>query len=236
MVLSSWAGGKLTSEEARQSWLASLEPKVGELRQAVRQVPPRQLADRTGAFFKAGDGDRGALWLRYLGREYRLTWPELVAYPEGSDEPCPANLQGLFLYYLHTADGTMPTGQWMAFRELPDGRFYTQAFQGYTGDRLAKVVGNDLEPLIRAARKLGGFRLDFGDVAFRFDVLPRIPLALVYWRGDEEFLPSARVLFDSTASHYMPTDGLAVLGSRLIDLLIDEIQATTSPAPKREVG
>lgn len=197
---------------------------MDELRQAVRQVPPAELADRSGALFDAAGADQGDLRLRYLDRDYRVTWPELVAYPQDADEPCPANLQGLFLYYLHTADGTMPTGEWMAYRELPGGQFYAQAFQGYTGERLVRVVGDDLEALSRAARRLGGFRLDFGDVAFTFDVLPRIPLALVYWLGDEEFPPSARVLFDASASHYMPTDGLAVLGSRLIDLLIEEMR------------
>jgi hypothetical protein len=34
----------------------------------------------------------------------------------------------------------------------------------------------------------------------------------------------------------MPTDGLAVLGSRLIDLLIDQIRGSEGPASKREVG
>jgi len=228
MVLSFWAGERLTPMSARAAWLASLEPKVDELRRAVRQVPPAELAARSGAWFEAAapvqEGSGGEFWLRYLGRDYRITWPELVAYPENSQAPCPASLQSLFLYYLTTADGTLPTGVWMAFRELPDGNFYAQAFQGYTGDRLVKAVGNDLESLVSAARKLEGFRLDFGDVAFRFDVLPRIPLALVYWLGDEEFSPSAQVLFDETASHYMPTDGLAVLSSYLINRLIEEMR------------
>lgn len=226
MVLSSWLAKQSTFASARAYWLASLELRLHELREAVRRVPPVELAARSGALFEAAGPANGSsggeFWLRYLGQDYRITWPELVAYPENSQAPCPANLQGLFLYYLTTADGTLPTGVWMAFRELPDGHFYAQAFQGYTGDRLVKAVGSDLESLISAARKLEGFRLDFGDVAFRFDVLPRIPLALVYWLGDEEFSPSAQVLFDETASHYMPTDGLAVLGSHLIDLLIGE--------------
>lgn len=227
--MSSWSSGKMSPAEVRASWLASLEPRLDELRQAVRQVLPAELAARSGALFEAAGPGQGDLWLRYLGRDYRITWPALVAYPGGSEEPCPAFLQGLFLYYLRAADGTLPTGKWMAFRELPDGQFYAQAFQGYTGERLVKVVGNDVESLIQATRRLGGFRLDFGDAAFRFDVLPRIPLTLIYWLGDEEFPPSAQVLFDSTASHYMPTDGLAILGSRLIDLLIKEMRQAFTP-------
>ena len=51
---------------------------------------------------------------------------------------------------------------------------------------------------------------------FAFRVLPAVALALVYWRGDDEFAPEARVLFDAAAPHYLSTDGLAILGSHLV--------------------
>ena len=44
------------------------------------------------------------------------------------------------------------------------------------------------------------------------DGLPGIALAVVYWRGDDEFDAEARVLFDAAAPHYLSTDGLAILG------------------------
>jgi hypothetical protein len=53
-------------------------------------------------------------------------------------------------------------------------------------------------------------------VGYAFTVLPRVHLALVYWCGDEEFPSQARVLFEDTSAHYMPTDGLAILGSQLV--------------------
>jgi hypothetical protein len=38
----------------------------------------------------------------------------------------------------------------------------------------------------------------------------------VYWLGDEDFPSRTSILFEDTASHYMPTDGLAILGSHLV--------------------
>ena len=47
----------------------------------------------------------------------------------------------MILYYLSYADGTPLADRWIGYRELPDGTFYSQAFQGYSGDRLARHSG-----------------------------------------------------------------------------------------------
>jgi len=39
-----------------------------------------------------------------------------------------------------------------------------------------------------------------GDVAFRYSVLPRIPLVLVLWEGDDEFEPAFHFRFDAGVS------------------------------------
>lgn len=72
---------------------------------------------------------------------------------------------------------------------------------------------------MQAAEQLGGERVEGGDAMFAFWPLPRIVLAAQYWRGDDEFAPRANILFDASASHYLTTDGLAVLGSQLVSRL-----------------
>ena len=62
-------------------------------------------------------------------------------------------------------------------------------------------------------------KLDLGDAAFAFDALPRVRVAAVYYAGDEDFPATANVLFDESASHYLPTDALAGVGSALVDRL-----------------
>jgi len=45
-------------------------------------------------------------------------------------------------------------------------------------------------------------------------------LLAVYWQGDEDFPSTCQVLFDASASHYLPTDAYAILGSTLTRRLI----------------
>ena len=170
------------------------------------------------------------LWLDWLGELYRIAWPALVAYPADGPAPCPAHIQGLLLYYLDRADGAPLADHWIAFRELPDGWLYHQAFQGYTGHVLVQTLGNDLGAFAAAAEAIGGERIDVGDCGYAFQTLPRIRLAVVYWRGDEEFPPQAQVLFDAAASHYLPVDGLALLGSDLVQRLLKCVRETRDEA------
>jgi hypothetical protein len=60
----------------------------------------------------------------------------------------------------------------------------------------------------------------FGDVSFKYQALPLVPLLVVAWLGDEDFPPNYQVLFDTNASHHLPTDAYAILGSTLTKRLI----------------
>jgi hypothetical protein len=131
-------------------------------------------------------------------------------------------IQALVLTYLHTADGMAEAERWIGFRDLPDGAFYHQAFQAYAPDRLVRRWGLNLAGFRHACGALGGRHLDLGDSGFRLPVLPRIDLAAVYWLGDEDLPSQASILFDANATHYMVLDGLAILGSRLVDQILQD--------------
>jgi hypothetical protein len=105
--------------------------------------------------------------------------------------------------------------------------FYAQAFRGYAEVRLVRELGaGGLAAFRRGAERLGGTPIEVGsgagNAAYALQVLPRIRLASVYWLGDEDFPSQASILFEDTAPHYLSTDGLAVLGSHLVNGLLRE--------------
>ncbi len=166
----------------------------------------------------------------YFGR------PHLVTHPAGGVFRSASGVQGqayqavdavsaqesahmsiaiVLLHYLVTSDGTPPADRWLAFRELPDGLFYAQAFAGHAEALLASKFGANLESFRKAAIALGGAALDLADASYRFQALPRVAMAALVWEGDEEFPGQARMLFDAGASHYLPTEDLAGVGDWL---------------------
>jgi hypothetical protein len=209
-------GGGRTVEQAQRAWQESMLRQLERLRESVKTGSPEILADRCGGAFEEG-GIRFAYW----GWLVSVGWPDLEARYLPDDEPCSTFDTAMFLYYLDTADGTPMADQWIGYRELPDGAFYSQAFQGYSGDKIAEAFGDDPEAFRTAARDLDGWWLSgLGDYAFAFQPLPRIRLGAILWPGDEEFPARASVLFDAAASHYMTTDGLALLGAGLSGRLV----------------
>jgi hypothetical protein len=161
--------------------------------------------------------------IKYWGEWVRVSCVDWKVRKEAGGEECPMYDTGMLLYYLREADGTPEAWRWIGYRELPGGNFYSQAFQGYSGDRLAKAYGEHPQDYAQAARELDGIHLDgLPGVAYAFLPLPRIRLATILYPGDEEFAARASVLFDAAASHYMTTDGLALLGAGLVGRLIQK--------------
>lgn len=206
-----------------------ISARIDELRQGLAGSDPLQLAHNTGADWEA-HGENGGYFRLPLWRR-----PVVVAYPNWnirrwpSGEFLPPMELALLLYYFAIADGFPLSGEWISFADLPDGRFYNQAFHGYTGKELAQSFQNDRFSFERAALGLNGDRQPLGDAGFAFQALPRVSLCVVFWQGDEEFASSAQILFDAAASHYLTTDAYAILGSTLTHRLIAAKKATTKP-------
>lgn len=194
-----------------------LSERVSELYAGLRDADPHLLAAHTGAAY--GD-DESAFRLPVWEKEVLVSFPAFVARDAASGRPVDAFIRALLAYYFVTADGTPPAGRWISFSELPDGTFYAQAFQSYTGRELIRRFGNDVDAFSRAAEKCGGEPLALGDAAYVFRVLPRVVLAAVGWQGDDDFSPSYCLLFDAAVDHYLTTDACAVLGSALTRRLL----------------
>jgi hypothetical protein len=198
----------------RESASSDLAARADELRASLRPLNPELIAARSGLAYLSLGPDRGELHFPFWGKLVKVTWPELTAYNE-ADGALPAFQQALFLYYLLTADGAPLTGRWVSFADLPDGRIYNAAFQGYTGEELSKTFGLELDNFKAACENTGGHFVKTGGAAYRFQALPRLDLLIVYHLGDEDFPSSCKILFDACATHYLPIDGCAILGSIL---------------------
>jgi hypothetical protein len=199
-----------------REWLDRLAPVVRAAQATLCSRGADMVAHLSGC---ARDAE-GNLRLSFLGRDYLVTPADFCVRSAFDHREASPFISSLILTYLANADGTLPAGRWISFRELPDGMFYVQAFQSYSGGRLVRELPGGLTAFHRAARSLGGQALALGSAAYAFEVLPRVWLAVVYWEGDDECPSQAQVLFDRNATHYLPTDGLAILGSQLVSLLL----------------
>ena len=134
----------------------------------------------------------------------------------------------IVLHYLLGAKPFGPSGNWLTFRELDSGRFYYSAYEKRSIARLIEVFGSHAELLVKAAAPLGGESVDIGDAGVRFDVFPKLPLAVVVWQGDAELSASANILFDGSAGSILTTEDLVVVAGYLADKLVKEARELSS--------
>ncbi len=133
-----------------------LGTRLGELRSQLKDQNPEQLALNTGSTYHPLDHSSGAFHITLWDRQLEIKFPELLAHDQQSGQEVSGSSLAMLLYYFATCDGIKPSGQWVSFSELPDGRFYNQAYQGYTGGKLGQVIGNDMDNFCQVAEDISG--------------------------------------------------------------------------------
>ena len=91
---------------------------------------------------------------------------------------------------------------------LTGGQFFFRGIHKLPSEKLEKVFGTNPQALLEASEQFNAQKCEYGDVSISLFILPRLPLTIVIWRGDEEFAARASILFDQTASSQMPLDAL----------------------------
>ncbi len=179
----------------------------------LSQEPFEVILKRSG--FESPDPD--TFRIPFLDRIYRVSFPrfEFEDMTEGKKE-IPLQEQVLILHYLSAGDITEATGHWISYREIPGAAFYFGAFLKRAVDPLKKVFGQNLSGFSRAAEKLDTKKIDNGDAAYEFKVLPAVPLQLILWKADDEFPAEANILFDSTIGQILSPEDVAWLAGMVV--------------------
>lgn len=113
----------------------------------------------------------------------------------------------LFIVYsLLKSKGTKAAGEWISEKDLPGGPTFFRGPHEMPTRLISQRFGNDIDAFKNRGLALHGITLDMGDAAFRFDIMPDIPVAVLYWAGDDEFPPEAKILYDKSISEKLTLD------------------------------
>lgn len=188
-------------------------------RRELASLDPDPLARFAGARYR-GQGDDEGVGLDFLGKKVLITWPDVVMTYEDSKEEVEIQQQVLIFHYLQGAfqgGGEQLTGEWMAFQDVPDGRFYQDAFRRRAKIPLLQVFGKRPELMLELAIKAYGAEpLDLGDVSAAVSALPMIRVAMVLWAGDDEFPPDGNILFDRNTDSYLSAEDMAWISGMVV--------------------
>jgi hypothetical protein len=189
--------------------------KLGK--EALADKNPKRIADQSGAIFESNSEGRAILTLDFLNRRIMITWPDCdISYAKSGDE-VPIQQQVLLLHYLIGAKGSVISREWIAYQEVPDGKFYLDAFLRRAKNPMVQGFGMQPESLVKLATEVYGAKpLDQGDISVVIQALPMVPVALILWKGDDEFPPEGTILFDRSISDILSAEDIAWLAGMII--------------------
>ena len=190
--------------------------------EALGKSHPEEICQRTEAIY---DEHRRGYILPILNQSYMIL-PEEQKILLRSDEAFEEehfrdNFYLMVLLYLLNTKGGKPANNWIGEKELTGGVTFFRGPHALPVEEIRQIFGRDAEGFSRAAIRLGGVEILFGDKAFALTVFPRVPLAYVLWKEDQEFPARVTVLFDATIQKHFSLDGIwclvAEVGQRLLD-------------------
>ena len=156
----------------------------------------------------------GAFTVELLGQSYTITWPEY------SITPAPAlPVQTFLLRRLLEGTTKVWLGSWKTFREMPWGEMYNTPYTGRVLTRAAFTFGFKLQKFAAACEKLGGRKLSHGDEGYEFDFFGPCKMQILMWAPDDEFPPSAQVLYTENFADCFAAEDRVVAGDILISTI-----------------
>ena len=180
-----------------------------------RALQPENVLNRLSGV--AWDGKEFTLTL--LGRNFAIAHPDYAirALDGGTLPPLPT--QTFLLRYLLESRDVAWKGEWKTFREMPWGEMYITPYTGRVLTRAAFTLGTRIGKFRTAAEKMGAEPVPHGDAGFRFTLVGGYEMQILVWEGDEEFPPSAQVLYSDNFAEGFAAEDRVVAGDILISTL-----------------
>lgn len=198
-------------EHTKQS---NLDIALKVAREEFGKKDPREMAEKAGGEYESVNCSNSLISLRLLAQEYTIVHPGGgIEFPGHHQVTIVAHI--LLLHHLLNASGSPVKGEMVAYKDIPGGDKYFPVFKKRVEMPVLNAYGENPEGFEKACIALGGERANMGDIAFRFQALPRVPITYIYWKGDEEFPASLQVLFDSSVSSYLPLEDIVFLSEML---------------------
>ena len=200
--------------------MARIDDYINARKIAVKDLAARSLKEiSTYTRFEMQDENR--LIVPFLDKVYHVHYPEFeFKVRKAPVEEVPIQEQVLLLHYMQGCNAKTVTGNWISYREIPGASFYFAAFVKRAINPLKKVFGQNIGGLYEAGAEIGAEKMKFGDAGLQLNVLPKTPLQLILWQGDDEFPAEANILFDEITGDIISPEDAAWLAGMVVYRLI----------------
>ena len=163
--------------------------------------------------------DEREFYVNLLGWEYAISHPECVIRAVDGGKLPPLPVQTFILRYLLESREIAWALTWKTFREMPWGEMYIKPYTGRVLTRAAFTFGFKLNAFRAACEKMGAVPVKHGDAGFEFNLIGGYKMQILMWEGDDEFPPSAQILYSDNFAEGFAAEDRVVAGDILISTI-----------------
>ena len=184
-----------------------------------RTKSPEEITARTQTPF---DKEKSAFLFTLMGSTYEIGYPDFtVRYVSGVGDYLTGYLaaQILALRFLTGANVIPPSGDFKSYRDMPWGEVYFRNFNGRCINRLAFTFNGRGDTVAQKMHILGGKPYNKGDIGWEFEFIPGLTVKFAIWNADDEFPPSAQILFSDNFPYAFSAEDMAFVGDIFIKII-----------------
>jgi hypothetical protein len=186
------------------------ETLILKLSEEIKTLNLGEIAPGIGAGMSGDD-----LRLRCFGREFIISPDGTIKTAGNKITPW---IRILILHYIRTAGSSPLTSRWTSYSELKAGMVKNSSFVRECEGPLLELFQRDPDASAAVLLRMGAVRTEGFPTkdAWVIHLLPKVPVALLYWPQEEEFPARMKVLFDSTADQYLDVESIMFLVEGLV--------------------
>ncbi|MCF8143508.1 MAG: DUF3786 domain-containing protein [Deltaproteobacteria bacterium] len=205
---------RVTGESQRVNDVKDNRQEALEILKAkVARVDLPSIAERIGGRFSDG-----RLTVKMLGKDFSVD-AEGNLYAQIHINPWVA---APFLDYVIRGKGIPPTGNWISFRELSNGRAQYPLFRKRCEDPMKQMADRSPELFDDMVHVFDGKQVEQqfqSDVSVVLHFLPKVPGMICYWSPEDGMASSLNVFFDETADQNLSIGSLFSLGAGFAQMI-----------------
>jgi len=191
-------------------------------RKRLQQMSPDMISKSTLLQY---DWGKNCFTIDSFGHKIEISYPEGQVRFKGTDEKLLSFVWELILLnYLSSSKEKPLKNEWVSYRELPQGNVFYPNIKTHALEVLGRFFSDcDKSLLKNVLTKLGfTFVETKADLAAIVKAVPRVPVLIQFWEGEDDIPSSCQILFDRIISDQLHIEDVAALCSLIKELILKQ--------------
>ena len=172
--------------------------------QNLAKENPKTVCKRAACQF---NDDTKCYTITVWGHQYEIYPEQKKIVRQESNSPNPHSYFDLFIIsYLLKPEEIRVAGEWISEKDFAGGPTFFRGPHEIPTSLISGRFAGNVEGFKEYCQTLSGTSIEMADGAYIFNITPCIPVAVLFWDGDDEFPAETKILYDRSLTDHFTLD------------------------------